>query len=351
MINRLIFVTGLVLLCFSITSGIFLLPLVQSSHPAFQMIPLPYPGGCVGGCSGGTGVPTISESDPSSLAIVGELPKQMDSSTSAIIEVKFTFLTPLRPQLQFPSSNNERAILYPDISHSLDDDVTNYCSLHSTSKVCSGYPPAVAVGDLFGPGYELFASAHLVATGFDVQLLDATEQSTDQFIIEWDWNIFPKSAGNQPVNLDVDLHWKSVGNNGKEDVFRQIWEANPTITVNPPLFITPGQLTISRAVEAFFGLIFAGVSGPMILGKLKKRYEGKRRERVEQELEQEQAKRILLEQELEQEQAKRILLEQELERERAKRKPLEQVLERERAAREQAERRLRRERARRGGSR
>jgi len=221
----------------------------------------------------------------------------MDNSTSDMIEVKLTL--PKGPQQPYPSSNNDRTILRPDTSHGLDNDVENYCSLHTTSvqeySTCSNNPPAV--GGLFGPGYELFASAHLVATGFDLQLLDATEQSTNQFIIQWDWNIFPKSAGNQPVNLDVDLHWKSVGNNGKEDVFRQIWESHPTITVNPPPFFTPGQLTISSAVSAFFGLIFAGVSGPMILGKLKNRSEGKQRERVEQELERERAERKLLKQE------------------------------------------------------
>ncbi len=309
MISRLIFVTGLVLLCFSIASGIFLLRLLHSSQPAFQMIPLPQPWRYCG-CAGGPAVPTISERDLSWLAIVGELPKQMDSSTSDMIELKLTLRN--GPDLPYPSSNNARTILHPDISNSLDEDEVNYCSLHPTYEVCSDNPPAVAVGNLFGPGYELFASAHLVATGFDVQLLDATEQSTDQFIIEWDWNIFPKSAGNQPVNLDVDLHWKPVGNNGKEDVFRQIWEANPTITVNPPPFITPGQLTISSGVSAFFGFIFVGVAGPMILGKLKKRYEGKQQERVEQELDQEQAKRILLEQELDQEQADRERLERKL---------------------------------------
>ena len=338
MINRLIFVTGLVLLCFSIASGIFLLQLLHSSHPAFQMIPLPQPGCACGGKAGGE-IPTNSEEGSSlhSLAIVSELPKQMDSSTSDIIEVKLTFTIPIpNGLLPYPSSNEGRNFLHYDMSYSLLDDMQNYCDLSKREfSTCYDNPPAVR--DLFGPGYELFASAHLVATSFDVQPLGATEQPANQFSIIWDWNIFPKSAGNQPVNLDVDLHWKPVGNNGKEDVFRQIWEANPTITVNPPPFITPGQLTISGAISAFFGLIFAGVSGPMILGKLKKRYEGKQQERVEQKLKQEQAKRERVELELELEQAKR--------------KPLEQELARERAAREQAERRLRRERARRGGSR
>jgi hypothetical protein len=338
MIRRLIFVTGLALLCFSIVTGGFLLWLFLSPKPAFEILPLPQPGqgvrchiGC--GSGGGPGGVTIRERSPSTLAIVGELPKQMDSSTSDTIQVKLTISSSEAPKLN-SYSIKDRTILLPDISKSLYPDVGNYCNLYFSSSDqeysdCLSSRPKVK--DLFGPGYELFASAHLVATNFDVQLLDATEQPADQYIIEWDWNIFPKSSGNQSINLDVDLHWKPEGNNGKADIFRQLWGSNFTITVNPPPFITSGQLTISSAVSAFFGLIFAGVSGPMMLGELKKGREAKRQNR-------EQASRESLEQALDRERARREFLERELDQERAHRK----LLDRKRSR----EKRLRREQSR-----
>src|SRR5205085_1805143 len=130
-------------------------------------------------------------------------PMQMDSSTSDTIQVKLTFQESDKPNGSFTIKN--RTILLPDISENLDNDMSNYCVLHSSSNQeysdCSKSP--IGVKDLFGAGYELFASAHLVATSFDVQPLSATEQSANQFSIEWDWNIFPKSTGNQPINLDV----------------------------------------------------------------------------------------------------------------------------------------------------
>lgn len=143
-----------------------------------------------------------------------------------------------------------------------------------------------------------------------------------------------KSPGNQSINLEFDLHWKPEGNNGKADIFRQLWESNFTITVNPPPFITSGQLTISTAVSAFFGLIFTGVPG--LLGELKKGREAKRQNR-------EQAHRESLEQELGRERVNREFLKQQLDRERVYREFLEQQLDREQAHRKLLDRKRSRE--------
>jgi hypothetical protein len=116
--------------------------ILPSSQPAFPMILLPQPGPgrgfkCIKSVfcrSGGPVlVPTISEMAPSDLAIVGELPKSMDSSTSDTIQVKLS-----RAWLDSQERNGsftikDRTILLPDISNSLNDDMGDYCLLHASS--------------------------------------------------------------------------------------------------------------------------------------------------------------------------------------------------------------------------
>jgi len=209
------------------------------------------------------------------------------------------------------------------------------------------------VKNLFGPGYELFAIANIIATSFDVQLLSTTEQSTDQTSIEWIWNISPKSGDdqsihqsiNEPINLDVDLHWKPVSNSGKEDIFRQIWEDNPTISVDPLPFFARGQVTLSGFLAGLTGIIFTGLSFSWVYDQRKKRQEEKEKnkgnildasqsKRAEELLGQERVERERVEELLRQERMKCERVKELLRQERVERVRKLEHVKRERVERE-----------------
>jgi hypothetical protein len=275
--SRLVLLIGLTLLGISFVSFIILSPLSHLPGISSYIIPLTQPIYVCGvGCQGGLS-DNISDVGVSRLIIKGELPEQMNINTSDTIAFELTlprlalYKEDPRKQLTPTPIPINRKILIPDISHSLDVDLDQYCFNNRIAPyLCSdGFPMSV----LFGSGYEVFASAYLITTSFDVQLLGQEEQSANQTRIEWDWNIFPKTAGSQIINIGIILHWKPTGNKGKEDIFRQIWQSSTTIEVNPPPFIQPGQITISGAVSGFFGLIFTGFSLTWMYEERKKRHQ------------------------------------------------------------------------------
>ncbi len=141
-----------------------------------------------------------------------------------------------------------------------EQDETVYCASHSADSNACNKSGSTNLTELFGSGYDIFASANLSTTSFDVQLLGSLEQSANQVKIEWNWNIFPKSSGTQVVNIGITLHWKPISSNGGKDIIRQIWVTASTITVNPLPFIQPGQVTISGVASGILGTLLTGSS-------------------------------------------------------------------------------------------
>lgn len=136
-----------------------------------------------------------------------------------------------------------------------------------TAVVVSVTPPAgtpgVPVADTFGPEYRGYAAAHLVGAAFDVSPLTTESQSLDQPEIVWEWNILPKKAGPQVVNVDIVFQWKPVGGGG-EIIPRQIWRQQLQITVTEPL-IAKGQLSLLTVISGFLG---SGLSIPWLYEKI-----------------------------------------------------------------------------------
>jgi hypothetical protein len=72
--------------------------------------------------------------------------------------------------------------------------------------------PGVTLQNAFGPGYEAFASATLVASPsvFDIIPASQSELSLKQMKIEWSWEVLPKFAGSQIIDVTIDGIWKPV---------------------------------------------------------------------------------------------------------------------------------------------
>jgi LysM repeat protein len=132
--------------------------------------------------------------------------------------------------------------------------------------------PGVPVAESFGPGYRGYAAAHLVGAAFDVSPLTTESQSLEQPEIVWEWNVLPKKAGPQVVNVDIVVQWRPVGGGG-EIIQRQVWRRQLQITVREPL-IAKGQLSLLTVVSGFLG---SGLSIPWLYEKIAE----KRRQRLQ----------------------------------------------------------------------
>jgi LysM repeat protein len=132
--------------------------------------------------------------------------------------------------------------------------------------------PGVPVAESFGPEYRGYAAAHLVGAAFDVSPLTTESQSLEQPEIVWEWNVLPKKAGPQVVNLNVVVQWRPVGGAG-EVIQRQVWRRQLQISVREPL-IAKGQLSLLTVVSGFLG---SGLSIPWLYEKIAE----KRRKRLE----------------------------------------------------------------------
>jgi ribosomal protein L40E len=144
---------------------------------------------------------------------------------------------------------------------------------------CKGDPSHCLISNIFGDGYKMStASIYMVTTSFDVQLMGPVERSTDQPLIEWDWNIFPKSVGLQVINVGIELQWTPTSKGGGTDILRQLWESPIAIEVNKP-FIDVGQLSLSTAVSGAVGTVFTGFSLPWILEQRRQIIENKKKKK------------------------------------------------------------------------
>ncbi len=281
MIGRLFLVVGLTFIAFSICGLFIIVLLLHLPGHSTHVIPLRQPLYCWSNCSGGGEPPTdmIIDGDLYSLEVQYEAPKQMDINISdtitvmlaksrlAVLPGDFTHIP------TYSAANRDIGrTLVGDAAPDLGVDVYNHCSSLNEGGF-SNCLDSTPVKDIFGGGYEVYASSHLIATGFEIQLLGSEEQSASQSSVEWTWNISPKSAGIQMINVDVELRWKPT-NSGGEDIMRQIWQAPITIEVDKP-FLEMGQITISSAITGFLGTIFTGFSLIWIYEERKKRQETK----------------------------------------------------------------------------
>jgi hypothetical protein len=112
----------------------------------------------------------------------------------------------------------------------------------------------------FGPSNDLFATAHLAATTFNIQSIGPEEKPLDPLEgVEWNWNISPKIIGTQLINIDIDLVWKSKSK-GQVVQELQIWQSQFIIKVVQPFFDS-NQLTAGALASFLLGLssIFAAI--------------------------------------------------------------------------------------------
>lgn len=266
MISRLFLIIGLALLILSVPGFLilnYLLPLPGHVEGGLIRAPIAHEMSQCGGCGGGGGDSTIASSQPSSILVERNNPKEIDINTSDFISLKLFDEPPM----------NRSPVGFENIgsSPSLDNDLKEYCSnqvsnIKQTQDVDSLYNSCLfytSIDSIFGPGYEVLASAHLISTGFDIQLLSLGEQPINQPSIEWDWNIAPKAQGIQVVNADIELRWKPVGNvAGKEDIVRQVWNRSITINVNQP-FVQRGQFSVIPSITAALGAVSLALIAPI----------------------------------------------------------------------------------------
>jgi len=154
---------------------------------------------------------------------------------------------------------------------SLDPEAETNCAKRGITD-----PRSCQISNIFGNGYKMSAIAYMVTTSFDTQLMGPAERSADQPLIEWDWNIFPKSVGLQVINVGVELLWAPTGKGGGTDILRQVWESPIAIEVNKP-FIDVGQLSLATVASGAFGTVFTGFSLPWIWEQRRQVIENKKK--------------------------------------------------------------------------
>jgi len=281
MINRFLLSIGLVFLVFSLSSLFILIPLLYTPVNASGKIPLFQPV-CGDVCSGpiphythGTGAVRISESSiADELVVEYEWPKQMYINDSDSISVA---LTVVRGPLPSESSPPPTPTPIGNVSDREINSVSPNSLATEEAMSCTRDPSACLISNIFGDGYKLStASAYVVTTSFDAQLMGPVERSTDQPLIEWDWNIFPKSTGRQVINVGIDLQWTPTGKSGGMGILRQLWESPIAIEVDKPFF-DAGQLSVSAAVSGVFGTVFTGFSLQWMLEQRRQKREEKKK--------------------------------------------------------------------------
>lgn len=259
MFNRFLFSVGLVSFMLCIISLFILIPLLRTPPHTSGKIPLSQPTVCGGGC-GGEFAFLISQSTLSfDMEVEYEWPKHMDINGSESISVALTVPTPPIPSIPNPTPTpvgdvTDRGVnsLRPD---RLNAEAATDCAQENITD-----PRLCQISNIFGKGYKMStASAYMVTTSFDTQLMGPSERSVDQPLIEWDWNIFPKSVGSQVITLGIDLQWTPTGKSGGATILRQLWESPLTIEVDQP-FLNAGQLSLSSVITGVFGTVFTGVS-------------------------------------------------------------------------------------------
>ena len=241
MFVRSLFLVGLIffILSLAILAFIFLVPQPLWSQAAVLLTPLNPR------LSGG-GAPCLQEQD---LVIDKYWPDQLDLNTSDTIRV--LLIKREAGSFSIPTTTIG--------THKAAEEKPRF-------RIDFGTPVPNCGTDLptaLGPANTLFATAHLVATTFNIQSIGPEERPFDTSNavdgVEWDWNISPKTLGTQLLNIDIDLLWKSKSN-GLVVQQVQIWQSHFIIKVVQPFFDS-SQLTVGALGSALLGLssIFASI--------------------------------------------------------------------------------------------
>ncbi len=125
--------------------------------------------------------------------------------------------------------------------------------------------PGAPLERAFGAGYDATAQAKLAAIAFDMRALEDEEQGLEPSAVTWEWNVIPRNAGEQVVNVSVEVHWKPKG--GGAVVQRQVWRTRLDTEVAQPLVAT-GQISLLSIVAGFAG---SGLSVPWLYERYKER--------------------------------------------------------------------------------
>lgn len=266
MLDKKLFFVGITLLVLSTSSTFVLIYTLNLSNHlpsnSLESIPFWYPSICNGNCGGGVD-PIIGKSILEGLHIEYEWSKKVSTDSSDSISVfsvgpadsgisdQENALSgiPVKPGFGgvFPKSKDNRQI---DVNTPFLWEAAHNCE--NTSNLKSLDP--CTINGAFGSNYRAFASAHLVANAFNIQPMGPEEASVDQNSIEWDWNIEPKTAGIQAINLDIDILWKPVAKG--EVILRQIWRKRVVIEVDQP-FLASGQITFISLASTISALLTA----------------------------------------------------------------------------------------------
>jgi hypothetical protein len=112
--------------------------------------------------------------------------------------------------------------------------------------------PNAVLGEDFGPNYEAYVVGKLGATGFEVVSTSSERQELDRDELVWEWNIAPKKAGSQLVNLALEIQYedKQTG----DSISREVWREGIPITVVSPL-IPVLQVQVFTGISGLLGTV------------------------------------------------------------------------------------------------
>lgn len=184
--------------------------------------------------SGPPDPPATAATATPSLALTQAWPRSMGISNSELITVTLFRSVPF---LQTPTPGGGVAL-----------------AVSTPIQVAVG-TPNVPLEAAFQPEYdEVYAAARIAATNFVTATGTLAEQRLDQPQVVWVWNITPKSADQQHVNVTVDLVWRKKGDASRRLQY-QLASDSLDINVTTPLF-SLGQLNVIEIAGKWVGATF-----------------------------------------------------------------------------------------------
>lgn len=190
----------------------------------------------------GGGPTSLADAPQQDLVVEKDWPVQVDMNTSDTIELVLALNTATGPAPTATSGNHRVA---------------------QEASLAVGAPGAT-LQEAFGLGYQVSASAHLVATTFDTELLGPEERSLDQSAVAWSWNISPKSTGLQIVSADIEVQWKPLqANSPLPVILSQLWQTRFTINVTEP-WLDAGRAMVAQIIAVLGALGGIGLTVPWI---------------------------------------------------------------------------------------
>jgi hypothetical protein len=262
MIARILFLIGLMFLAISVVSAFTLIIFSHLPERSLGAIALPFksPPSCTTGRCGGGPTPTLADSPIDSLLVEKEWPRQLETNSSDFIRALLTTTLGSAPT-EIPTAATG--------NHSLAEE--------SPFPVGAMFnDPNTSIENAFGTGYEAFATANLVTTAFEVQLIGPQWRTLRQPSIEWDWNISPKTQrlGKQVIDMDIEVQWIPKVNKQQQQgqILSQIWQSHVEVEVISH-WVDMGQISIGSLVTGFLG---SGLTIPWLWEQVEKRRKEKK---------------------------------------------------------------------------